>query len=881
MKVDSGMGPLSASPAVHDQGAPRRSGRFRVPTLPAALVERRRLLDMLSGAVGSAPLTVVCGPAGSGKTVLVSHWARSVRPALAWMTASERDSDLSAFWWHVRSALAEGGEDGGTVRMGAKGELFPVADRADDADLLADRLLRSGRTVVLVVDAAERLHGREVFDGLTALVDGADGLLRVVMTTRQEPPMPLHRYRLEGTVAELGRDDLAFTSPELTTLLALHDLDASEETIREILGRTVGWAAGARMAALAMQPDGAGSTLERFAADYLAAEVLDSVSEAEKDVLLRVAIVDEVSPDLAAALSGQRDADARLRDLERRNAFVQNVRSRPGHHRVHPLLRDLLATRRNATGDRRDVRLHRIASDWFGAAGQLVAAVDHAVSAGDWERAAAWTVRLDGPVDLLLETFDGAALADRLRGMPAGGSPAISVVRAALALAHGDLDRARAHLAEVPLHTDHAADLQPTGGSRPGGHGADDDRAGVQQPSVSEAEDRRLWAAILAAHLGERSGDDRAALESADRALTMLAADAERTDGGVAALTALVTCSAGTAYAHAGRLDEASVALEGAVSAADGRDDLTLRCLSMLALAEACQGRLTRAQEVADSAEQVAARTGTTARPAALELAHAWVTLDRQDLARAAHALTRVTQSSNGTDPPLLQWVSLLLRVRLKRDHGDGVGARRLLQGIDSRVGWLRSAFDEEASAVGLLASVAELRTDRHADAAGLHEPEPGPVVEAHQVTAMLESARIDWLRGDRRASRSAVAAALALAQGEQLRRPFTHASPEIRAMLRDDPELRSQANWLRPDHTTASEDRHRRRERAPVVEDLSERELEVLRHLSDLLTTEEIAAEMFISANTVRTHIRRILGKLSVSRRHEAVRRARELDLV
>ena len=100
-------------------------------------------------------------------------------------------------------------------------------------------------------------------------------------------------------------------------------------------------------------------------------------------------------------------------------------------------------------------------------------------------------------------------------------------------------------------------------------------------------------------------------------------------------------------------------------------------------------------------------------------------------------------------------------------------------------------------------------------------------------------------------------------------------------AIYRDDAELRSQANWLRPDHITASGHRHRRKDRAPVVEDLSERELEVLRHLSELLTTEEIAAEMFISANTVRTHIRRILGKLSVSRRHEAVRRARELHLV
>ena len=99
--------------------------------------------------------------------------------------------------------------------------------------------------------------------------------------------------------------------------------------------------------------------------------------------------------------------------------------------------------------------------------------------------------------------------------------------------------------------------------------------------------------------------------------------------------------------------------------------------------------------------------------------------------------------------------------------------------------------------------------------------------------------------------------------------------------MLRDDAELRSRADWLRPDRTTAPEESHRHTEPVPLVQELSEREIEVLRHLSALLTTEEIAAEMFISANTVRTHIRRIFGKFSVSRRHEAVRRARELDLV
>jgi LuxR family maltose regulon positive regulatory protein len=477
--------------------------------------------------------------------------------------------------------------------------------------------------------------------------------------------------------------------------------------------------------------------------------------------------------------------------------------------------------------------------------------------------------------------------------MPAGGSDEAGLVRAATALAQGDLDRARETLAQEYPAESHPDDESPSGTSRPG----------EPRPGFPEAADRgQVWASVLAARLGEMAGDAAATLEASGRALSLLAANAEHDDRGLATLTALVRCSEGTAYIHAGRLHEASVALESAVSAAaEGRRcDLLLRCMSMLALAEACLGRLTHAQEVADAADGVAEQvaepaagvaerthgpgvelSSAPARPPALDLARAWVSLERQDLPRAAHALGKVGQLTDGVDPPLLQWVSLLLRVRLKRDRGDGVSARRLLQGVDARVPWLRDAFDEEAAAVGLLASVPDLFPDRDVPGPGSDVPDPRPVAAARQVDAMLESARTDWLRGDRRASRSAVAAALARARVEQRRRPFTHASPEVRAMLRDDPVLRSQANWLRPGHTTASPDRHRRRERAPVIEDLSERELEVLRHLSDLLTTEEIAAEMFISANTVRTHIRRILSKLSVSRRHEAVRRARELDLV
>ncbi|OLT53084.1 LuxR C-terminal-related transcriptional regulator [Cellulosimicrobium sp. CUA-896] len=313
------------------------------------------------------------------------------------------------------------------------------------------------------------------------------------------------------------------------------------------------------------------------------------------------------------------------------------------------------------------------------------------------------------------------------------------------------------------------------------------------------------------------------------------------------------------------------------VAVASGRDEVVLGCLSVLALAEACRGRLTRAQEAVDSAAGLVVEA--VPPPPALGLARAWVALDRQDLSGAGSALAVAGRSAGPRDAPLLGQVALLLRARLKLDHGDAAGARRLLRRSAAPAEWLRARFEDDVAAVGLLASAAQLDGHRHAGRRPRAAP-PAGTATATTVQALLEDAHRHGIRGEHRASREAVARALTLAEGEGLRRPFARAVPEVRSMIRTDPELRSRADWLRPDRRPTRQHEPRRAGDAPVVERLSERELEVLQHLSALLTTEEIAAEMFISANTVRTHVRRILGKLVVSRRHEAVRRARELHL-
>jgi LuxR family maltose regulon positive regulatory protein len=826
-------------------------GRVRPPELPFSLVERTQLLARVSQAVDAFPFTLISAPAGSGKTVLASAWARQPgRTYPVWLTVTSRDERPVVFWSHVRFAL--------TYIGAMSADIGPVIahDAADmgDMDAVAEQILQLDRPVVLVLDATDRLQHGAVFDQLGQLLDSTCGRLRVLMTTRVDPPMPLHRYRLEGTLAEIRLDDLAFTGAEVRAALDIDDATALDAMTKQVLDRTEGWAAGVRLAALALTTHEDAAALYGLAADYLRAEVLDKLADPDRDFLVRTSLVDEMTPGLGAVLAERADADELLRRLSHGNAFVLPVHERPGCYRVHPLFRELLSAQLARTPHTVIRDLCRRAADWFGAHGQLASAVRHAAAVGDWTSAAAFVVTGLGVGDLMLPTPEGRAVAAHLSAMPDLDSPDVQLVRAALAVGQGDLELARTCLA----------------------------RCGA---SASASADWSLSSAVVAARLSDRAGATADALTAARQARSGLAGLDHRPEARLHILNALASSAEGTAQLRAGDLDAACSALGDAVrSAAAGEsDELRLRCLAALALAEVCRGHLSRGLGLADSAERLTEQCAVagTLRPAATHLAQAWVALERQDLARAQRSLDRAGRLDETCDDTLMSSLSSLLRARLMRDRGDTVGARCILGNPDRQIGWLRRYVDAEAAGVGLLASVAELephhRAGRRPDGSRHRLPVQ---TRSQRVQELLERAQTQCVAGDVRAGRSEVAKALSLAQRERIRRPFAHVPAPIRAMIRNDRDLRSQAGWLRPEqtatrHTAAATDP------APILEDLSQRELEVLRHLSALLTTEEIAAEMFISVNTVKTHVRKILGKLSVSRRNDAVRRAWELNLV
>jgi LuxR family transcriptional regulator, maltose regulon positive regulatory protein len=832
---------------------PVLSTKLLPPRPPFRVVDRSRLIDSVSHSVSAAPLTLICAPAGSGKTILAAAWAQAPARALpvSWLTLDDRDDQPGVFWSHVLDSLAQDG----VVSASAMRPTNPDTVDTSFIERLAVDLLTRTDPVVLVIDEAERLKSRTVAEQLDLLLRNAGPRLRLLLVSRSDPVLPVHRYRLEGTVAEIRYNALAFTVAEARALLECHGVEISEPATRTLVERTEGWAAGICLATMALRRRAGQAAADEIevalgptnllVTEYLIAEVLDGMPASDRELLLRTSVAREISPGLADELTGRRDSERTLMDLSHRNSFVHSVPRSPGSYRTHSLFREFLGAQLALESPADVAELHRRAADWFAASGAVAEAVDHAVAAGDWVGAAGLVVGHKVIGTLLVPTPTGTGIAKSLSRIPGDvDSAEISVVRSALALTRGDLARAQLCLTSCEEHLD------------------------------SASTDLLLAAAVVRAQLGDVTGETDATMVAVRCAREALRALPIEHAGQHQELWALVLGFEGTAHLRVGNFDPACASLAQALvaSAAAGCERQRLRYLAVLALAEVCRGNLSRGQELADTTERLAGESGVVAadRPAAAHQAHAWVALERQDLAGAQHWLGRAARLPEAENDEVLASVSTLLRIRLRRDRGDIKGAQRLLGGHVVHVPWLQALFEAETVAIegganGRMGEPRELAAE----------------TPSEKVEHLLLRAQRYCARGNLGAGRSAVIRAIALAEDEGIRRPFAHIAPQVRLLIRTDPDIAVRAAWLRPEHNSVPRGQPVQADTPRVDQALSDKELEVLRHLSSLLTTEEIAATMFISVNTVKTHIRGILRKLSVTRRNEAVRRARELNIV
>lgn len=857
------------------------SSKLTVPDPPATMVERPRLIETLRAGANRA-VTLLVAPAGWGKTALLSSWIAEHAPKrTSWLTVEATD-DAPTFWSYLAAAV--------TAHLPARLRAPAVADDTFLARLAAT-LAALPDPVVVVLDDFHLMADPSVPRGLEFLLRHSKGRLRLVIAARSAPDLPLHRWRLTGDLTELRAADLAFTREETAELLRRHGLELSESFVRDVHARAEGWPAGLRLAALALRDNPAHRTATVTGdlpaiAEYLAAELLAPLPTELRDLLRRTAVLERFCASSADALTGGHDSDRLLAAVaEEARGFLVPIDGQPGWYRCHRLLGDHLYSELCRQHPTDVAGLHRRAAHWYGEHGMPVAAVRHALAARDWAAAAArmtdiWPYVVICGHDETLRTPLAAPPAEVVRGYPL-----LAVAYAADRIDIGDYDGALEHLRHAQRHLH--ADGETTMTSA---------LAAVQ-----------LVNATLAGELPE-----------AVRAAEEVSARAALTPEPVATYLRVIAATAlGEArFAH-GDLSGARRACVEAVTAAaaSGWSCAERRARGWLALVDAVAGDLTRAEEAARGALAGEPCPGRrcVGHAAAAHLALAWIAQDRERRADADRELARAAELATS---PVLTTAIALVRARAVAAE-DLDRARELLVAARRRrpEAWRGNHLDTSLIATEAQVRVAhgdvdtarELLTDALA-----HHPRPELAVALAQlhvragdpaaaVAALPDGASGDTVAlptrlaaitteaaarsalGERRRAHQLLEEALDLASAHGgHRRVFTQGGAEVRALLADhlDTGTAHRATVTEILDSTAP-DKEERTAPPGLTEPLTERELTILRYLQSSLSNGEIAAELFLSVNTVKTHVRNIYQKLGAPRRRDAVRRARELRLL
>jgi ATP/maltotriose-dependent transcriptional regulator MalT len=381
--------------AGNDLGAPLLRTKLVVPSSPR-LVVRESLIDALSEGL-SQPLTLVYGPAGSGKTMLVAQWATSVREErpVAWLWLEADDNDPARFWMYVIEALR------GVVR--GVGETSLAMLRAPGVNLVGDalpalinELADVSEQFVLVLDDYHAIEDHRIHEGMALLIEHLPAPLRIVMTSRVEPPLRIGTLRARAQLNEIDAGQLRFSLSEAESMLnELHGLGLAPDLVKRLHDRTEGWAAGLYLAVLSMRgrEDASGFVAsftgnDRRVVDYLAAEVLAEQREAELEFLLHTSLLDRFCAPLCDAVTGARDSRALLDRIERVNYFLIPLDPRHEWYRYHHLFGELLRHELERREPRRAGELHARAGRWFLDAGMVSEAIGHLTAAGELDAAA-------------------------------------------------------------------------------------------------------------------------------------------------------------------------------------------------------------------------------------------------------------------------------------------------------------------------------------------------------------------------------------------------------------------------------------------------------------------------------------------------------------
>ena len=877
---------MRSAEQMHRGPTPQRAPRLldtklRPPELPPAHVARPDLSSLLSR--NGTALTLLSGPAGAGKTTLLAEWVTSVpHRRLAWVTVDVLDNDPAHFWSYLVAAVQRHEPSVGIEALDllsdpeeAESLRFLESLDADLADLAAP--------ITLILDDLHCVEAPPVHQGLDYIIGHLPACLRVIVSTRVDPPLALHRLRARGDLLELRQADLQFALQDAEMFFErFGGVHIDRTAVQLLTERTEGWIAGLQLAALSLRgQEDPRSFVKQFAvlpptvADYLLGEVMDRQPAHVREFLLKTSILSELDAPLCDTVSGRSDSNQLLRSLAAQNLFI--VSTDPTRHafRYHQLFAELLQSELRSANRAAWSEAHQRAAEWYSAAGRPTQALEHLLSGGLYDEALdllinsvmlLWDLGQAMKVPLWLDRFPAGFFDTRRKRM---------IDLALVLIAGGRYPEAGRCLEQV--ESTFASGEQPDP---------------VQQARLTGV--RFLW--------NQFQGDAAESVDWSEKVIGSYRPDAD--DGYLNRLPYAFSRSwvwlddseaawAALRRPHPFPVVPESIArflvptamslvhfLEGHLREAERLADEALGFVNLAGTdhPDLFEARLTRAgvlweRNNLDASErefETALREAETHHQvpgvviASLGLARIWATCGRRDEAFDLISSSRSANYPRALPEPLLTRVNAT-EAQLMLAEGATSDARKLIDMMPPSIepSFLRGRL---ALAVGDTKGASEL------------------LAEAETVLTTPRR-RLQWelldARSHSRSGQQSLRAAVEFAAHEGFVRCFVDEGDDMARLLHlyaaENPtsfveDLLAVFDGPAGTLTVHPDD---------LVAQLTEREQTVLSYLPSWVSSDEIAAELYISLNTLKTHLRAIYRKLGASSRREAVAQARSHGLL
>ena len=897
------------------------------PTRPD-IVPRPRLVERLNEGL-HRKFSLISAPAGFGKTTLVSEWVAGCERPAAWLSLDEGDNDPTRFLAYIVAALQTIAANIGEGVLGMLQSPQPPPTESILTALL-NEITTIPNSFTLVLDDYHVVDAKPVDNALTFLLEHQPPQMHLIIATREDPNLPLTRLRARGQMTELRAKEMRFTSSEAADFLnQVMDLNLSVDEVTSLETRTEGWIAGLQLAALSMRgrEDIPGFIRafagdNRYIVDYLVEEVLQRQPERVRSFLLQTSMLDQLSGPLCDAVTGQEDGRGMLKALERGNLFVFPLDDKRQWYRYHHLFADVLQARSMEEQPNQVASLHRRASEWYEQNGSPSDAIRHALAAEDFERAAG-LIELAWPA--MDESFQLATWLGWVKVLPdelIRARPVLCVGYAWALLNGGKFEAAEARLLEAERW------LEPT--TYINEH--------MEEPPIKTCPERSRRMVVVdneqfrslpvslasaRAYHAQALGDVPGTVKYARQALDLIPEGDYFARGRAAVLLGLAQWTNGDLEAAHLSFADAMVSFQMV-----GNILFAISFTFILADIRMAQGRLHEAISTYEQSLHLAREQGDPALQGTADLYTGLSELhcEQGDLGTARQHLLRIGELGEQGEVYLYRWC--LAQARLKKAQGDLDGAldqldeaeRHYLRGpipdvrpvaalktrvwvrqgrLTEALGWVRErglSVDDDLSYLREFEHVTLTRVliavykgDRielsiHR-AMGLVERllqaaeeggRTGSVIEILVLQALAQHAQ-----GDIPPALVSLERALTLAEPEGYVRLFVDEGQPMAALLREAAKHGITPNYVNQLRAAFGKVKGRRPITQLLIEPLSERELEVLRLLGTELNGPEIARELVVSLNTMRTHTKNIYNKLGVNNRRAAVRRAEELDLL